>query len=78
MKVAGLTLRSNRQTSEYRFPYSSEGLSARNNSTSALRILRISRILRKFAKHLTGTLATQEFVEDKVYWRDPSRENQEN
>jgi DNA-directed RNA polymerase subunit K/omega len=36
--------------------------------------IEISRYYEKLPK--PSLLATQEFVEDKVYWRDPSRENQ--
>jgi len=38
--------------------------------------IEISRYYEKLPK--PSLLATQEFVEHKVYWRDPSRENQEN
>ena len=38
--------------------------------------IEISRYYEKLPK--PTLLATQEFIEDKVYWRDPSRENQEN
>ena len=38
--------------------------------------IEISRYYEKLPK--PTLLATQEFVEDKVYWRDPARENQEN
>ena len=36
--------------------------------------IEISRYYEKLPK--PSLLATQEFIEDKVYWRDPSRENQ--
>ena len=38
--------------------------------------IEISRYYEKLPK--PTLLATQEFIEDKVYWRDPARENQEN
>ena len=38
--------------------------------------IEISRYYEKLPK--PTLLATREFVEDKVYWRDPSRENLEN
>ena len=37
--------------------------------------IEISRYYEKLPK--PTLLATQEFIEDKVYWRDPSKENQE-
>ena len=37
--------------------------------------IEISRYYEKLPK--PSLLATQEFIEDKVYWRDPSRENQQ-
>ena len=37
--------------------------------------IEISRYYEKLPK--PTLLATQEFIEDKVYWRDPSRENQQ-
>ena len=40
---------------------------------------RANQISMQIKEDLSNTLlATQEFVEDKVYWRDPARENQEN
>ena len=38
--------------------------------------IEISRYYEKLPK--ATLLATQEFIEDKVYWRDPSRENSNN
>ena len=38
--------------------------------------IEISRYYEKLPK--PSLLATQEFIEDKVYWRDPSQENQDN
>ena len=37
--------------------------------------IEISRYYEKLPK--ATLLATQEFIEDKVYWRDPSKENQD-
>ena len=50
-----------------------EDLSKKLAEFASYKQIEISRYYEKLPK--PTLLATQEFIEDKVYWRDPSREN---
>ena len=52
-------------------------IAKRANQISAQIKEDLSKKLAEFASYNDSLLATQEFIEDKVYWRDPSRENQQ-